>query len=134
MVSNFEESDAAPSPDGTWLAYTSEESGQAEAYITPFPGPGGKWQISRSGGEGVQWTKEGTEIQYASADGKLMVVKVKSEGTAFEAGTPVELFGLEHFGPGMITKNGERVLVAVRSEEIRHHSLTLVVNWTELLK
>ncbi|MEE9292803.1 MAG: protein kinase, partial [Acidobacteriota bacterium] len=65
LQTEFDEHTGILSPDGRWLAYVSEESGSEEIYVAPFPGPGGKWQISKGGGNSPAWTKNGTEIIYA---------------------------------------------------------------------
>jgi serine/threonine-protein kinase len=60
----FVEAGAAFSPDGRWLAYYSNESGAFEVYVRPFPGPGGKWQVSAGGGMPSVWSRNGTELFY----------------------------------------------------------------------
>ncbi|MGH9651709.1 MAG: TolB family protein, partial [Terriglobales bacterium] len=54
------------SPNGKWLAYTSDESGRVEVYVTAFPGPGGKWQVSNGGGDIPQWSRDGKELYFVS--------------------------------------------------------------------
>src|SRR5207245_2747083 len=71
----FNERAARFSPDGHWLAYVSNESGRDEVYVQPFPGPGGKWQISISGGTEPVWSHAGSEIFYRSG-GKATVTFV----------------------------------------------------------
>ena len=73
------------SPDGRWLAYASNESGRDEIYVRPFPGPGGKWQISANGGGLPEWSRNGKEIVYLEPGGKLMVVQYTSSGDTFRA-------------------------------------------------
>ena len=55
------------SPDGQWIAYSSNESGRREVYVRPFPGPGGKWQISTQGGVHPYWRRDGKEIFFLTA-------------------------------------------------------------------
>jgi Tol biopolymer transport system component len=78
------------SPDGKWIAYESNESGRSEIYVRPFPGPGGKWQISTEGGARPEWSRDGRELYYLSADA-LLHVPVDTGG-AFSAGRPERLF------------------------------------------
>ncbi|MBI3933362.1 MAG: PD40 domain-containing protein, partial [Acidobacteria bacterium] len=84
--------DAAPrfSPDGKWLAYSSDESGRREIYVQPYPGPGGKWQISTDGGQEPVWNPKGGELFYRSGS-KIMAVDVNTKA-GFSAGKPRMLF------------------------------------------
>ncbi len=68
------------SPDGRWLAYESDESGQREVYVRPFPGPGGKWPVSTEGGTEPVWTRNGRELLYRNGD-KMMVAVVETQPT-----------------------------------------------------
>jgi Tol biopolymer transport system component len=78
------------SPDGHWLAYISDESGRYEIYVQPYPGPGGKWQISRDGGREPVWNPNGQELFYRSDD-KMMAVGIATQ-PRFAAGKPRVLF------------------------------------------
>ena len=84
--------EAAPrfSPDGRWLAYISDESGRYEIYVQPYPGPGGKWQISTEGGTEPVWNPNGRELFYRSGD-KMMAVDIATQ-PGFAAGKPRMLF------------------------------------------
>ena len=63
------------SPDGRWIAYTSNEHGNSEIYVRPFPGgSGGEWQISSSGGLVALWSKNRRELFYETADNRIMVL------------------------------------------------------------
>jgi serine/threonine protein kinase/Tol biopolymer transport system component len=73
------------SPDGRWLAYQSNESGSYEVYVRPFPGPGGKWQISTGGGYLPKWSRNGKELFYRTLDSKIMVVIYTASGDSFRA-------------------------------------------------
>jgi Tol biopolymer transport system component len=84
------ESHATFSPDGRWLAYQSNEGGVAEVYVRPFPGPGGKWQISAGGGLYAAWSRAGKEIFYQKDDGSIWVTTYVAEGSSFRAETPRE--------------------------------------------
>jgi Tol biopolymer transport system component len=78
------------SPDGHWLAYSSRESGRFEIYVRPYPGPGGKWQISADGGTEPVWNPKGRELFYRNGN-KMMVVDFTAQPT-FSAGKPKLLF------------------------------------------
>jgi Tol biopolymer transport system component len=67
------------SPDGHWLAYESDESGRPEVYVQPYPGLGGKWQVSTDGGLEPVWNRDGRELFYRSAN-KVMAVDVATRG------------------------------------------------------
>jgi serine/threonine protein kinase len=127
------------SPDGRWVAYESDESGRYEIYVGPFPGPGGKRQISAGGGELPRWRADGKEILYAAPNGKLMAAEVSIKGAGIEVGTitplgvPVTLNRLNYYSYD-VSADGQRFLVAVPVEQKSAAPLTLVQNWTALLK
>src|SRR5439155_10740439 len=76
------------SPDGRWLAYQSNESGRPEVFVRPFPGPGGKWQISTAGGGYPTWSRTRHELFYKNADHRIMVAPYTVEGNSFKADKP----------------------------------------------
>jgi serine/threonine-protein kinase len=87
LKSRFNDGNPAFSPDGRWLAYQSDESGRIEVYVRPFPGPGGKWQISNSGGVFPCWSRTGHELVYQSGD-QVMAARYTMQGDAFVAEKP----------------------------------------------
>ena len=83
------EIDAAFSPDGRWLSYTSNESGRFEVYVRPFhSAAGGKWLMSTSGGTNSSWSRDGRALFYLSLDLRIMVVEYTATGESFVASTP----------------------------------------------
>ena len=86
----FQESSGMFSPDGNWLAYVSNESGKNEIYVQPYPGPGGKRQISTNGGAEPVWARDSGELFYRNGS-QMMAVEIATELT-FSAGTPKLLF------------------------------------------
>jgi dipeptidyl aminopeptidase/acylaminoacyl peptidase len=84
----FFEAEPRFSPDGHWLAYDSNESGGTEIYVRPFPGPGGKSQISTGGGFDAVWSRARRELLYRAPDGRIMVVPYTAAGEAFQAEKP----------------------------------------------
>ena len=134
----FNERAARFSPDGHWLAYVSNDSGRDEVYVQPFPGPGGKWQISVSGGTEPVWSHNGSEIFYRSGD-KMMAVGVAS-GRGFSAETPHVLFE----GRFVPTRRGEaaydvspddrRFVMVQRDVQSVATRLNVVLNFLEELK
>ncbi|MBI3451084.1 MAG: serine/threonine-protein kinase [Acidobacteria bacterium] len=120
------------SPDGSFIAYTSNESGRNEIYVAPFPGPGGKWQISTTGGSRPRWRRDGKEIFYLSAMNAITSVEVSRDGPSLRAGEAKTLFRVV---PGLIgtaydvTADGQRFLVSSLLRNQTSTPLTLVVNW-----
>jgi serine/threonine protein kinase len=125
------------SPDGRWLVYVSDESGRYEVYVQPFPGRGGKWQISPEGGNQPVWGPDGRELFYMSLDNKLMAVDVRT-ASGFEAGTPRVLFETRLKGllgrRYDISPDGTRFLVNSMIGEVKANPMTLVQNWAVELK
>ena len=77
------------SPDGRWIAYTSDESGTVEVYVRPFQSSaGGKWQISTGGAAYSFWSRDGRELYFESLDQRIMVADYTAKGDSFEAGKP----------------------------------------------
>jgi len=137
LQTQFDELQAVFSPDGRWLAYASNESGRFEIYVQPFPGPGGKWQISTSGGVQPRWARGGKELFFLAPEGKIMSVEVRAH-TVFEAGAPKALFAtVLKNAPGPpydVSSDGQRILL---NRPIGGESLppiTLVQNWTAAVK
>jgi Tol biopolymer transport system component len=134
---NFDERDGQFSPDGRWIAYESNESGQYEIYIQPFPGPGGKIRVSRNGGAQIRWRRDGKELFYIGLDARLMAVPIQIRNQTLETGDPVPLFST-HIGGAlqarfrqqyMVSDDGQRFLMN-NIEEEPISTMKLIVNWT----
>ena len=118
LTSNGSETNGQISPDGKWVAYASDESGNWEIYVTSFPSAAGKWQVSRGGGTEPRWRGDGKEIFYIGPGGMLMAVPANGEST-FATGTPAPLFQIHGRAPISSTdiftydaaKDGKRFLV-----------------------
>ena len=82
------ERNPAVSPDGLWISYASDESGRFEVYVRPFPGPGGKWQISSAGGRLPIWSRKGRELYFQNLDNRIMVADYEAKNGSFDAGKP----------------------------------------------
>ena len=142
LQTEFNEGWARFSPDGKWIAYSSNESGSWQVYVQSFPAPGGKWMISTDGGAQPQWRRDGKELFYISSDRKLMAVDVKGNGSTFEAAVPKALFDLRVQTPALpgprnfyiAAADGKRFLVTSVSEERITTPTTVVMNWTADLK
>ena len=123
------------SPDGHWLVYFSDETGQPEVYVVPFPGPGGKYQISHGGGWIVRWDNKG-DLFFLTIGNQLMKaelnltrqsLQVKALRPLFQmnlADTPAPLFD--------VSADGQRVL-AVTLARPESSSISLLLNWPALL-
>jgi serine/threonine-protein kinase len=77
------------SPDGRWIAYQSDESGRYEVSVRPFPGPGGKRQVSAGGGANPIWSRDGRQLFFTSLDNRIMVASAMVEGESFLSGKPL---------------------------------------------
>ena len=88
----FEETLARFSPDGRWVAYQTNATGRFEIVVQPFPGPGGRWQVSTGGGVAPRWRADGKELYFIAPDGSMMAAAVTMSDATFDAATPVRLF------------------------------------------
>ena len=133
------------SPDGRWMAYRANESGQVEIYVRPFPDiAGGKWQVSTEGGNYPAWSPDGRELFYRTLDGAaVMAVTVETEPT-FSAGTPDPVIeGNYVYAPGQgrnfdISPDGQRFLMLKNvgesgTEDGAPLQINVVLNWFQEL-
>jgi Tol biopolymer transport system component/predicted Ser/Thr protein kinase len=124
------------SPDGHFVAYVAEESGKAEVYVRPFPGPGQAWQVSQSGGKAPRWSHDGREIFFL-AENAVMSAAVRV-GRGFETAMPVPLFPADLFAGGdrmgyEVAPDG-RFLVLQPAAGARDTGLHVIANWLSGLK
>jgi serine/threonine-protein kinase len=138
MRTRFTEVGPKFSPDGRWISYVSDESGQYEVYVRPYPGPGGKWQISTQGGGEQIWSRDARELFFRNGN-KWMVVAVNLQ-PEFEVETPRLMFEgayVQVGGPSYdVTPDGQRFLLlepAVQEAALVTH-LNVVLNWFEEVK
>lgn len=124
------------SPDGKWVAYSSNESGKWEIYVTSFPDARGKWEISSGGGEQPRWRGDGKELFYLSSDGKMMAAPVTT-GANFDAGTPVALFQATPRQPILVydlfvydvSRDGQRFLINTQVKQAETQLMSVVLDW-----
>lgn len=143
LATSFNERNPSISPDGRWLAYQSNESGQGEVYVRPFPdAERGRWQISAAGGVQPVWAPDGRELFYVTGQGQLMGVDVRSED-GFVAGIPRRLPVTNVYyvlGQGRsydISRDGKRFLLieAPNTGTLANTAvLTVVLNWGDELR
>jgi serine/threonine-protein kinase len=139
LRTRFFEGGATFSPDGRWLAYTSDEAGRQEIFVQPYPGPGGKLQVSTEGGTEPVWNRNGRELFYRSGN-KMMAVDVTT-GSPFSAGKPRILFETEYVPTPASLRNydvsadGQRFLMLKAGDQTQTVTqINVVTNWSEELK
>ena len=135
VKSPFVELSATFSPDGRWLAFQSNETGESQIYVQPFPAAGGPFMVSKDGGVQPMWRRDGKELFFLSPDATMMAASVDTAGQ-FQASIPTPLFSASTItNPALsgrhyaVTKDGRRFLVNVIQETSRTIPLMVVVNW-----
>jgi serine/threonine-protein kinase len=127
------------SPDGRWIAYMSNETGRFEIHVRPFPGPGGKRQISAAGGRAPVWSRARSEIFYHAPDERIWVVPYTVEGDEFRAGK-ARVWSEQRLGaPGntslALHPDGERfAVVANVRDSSRQNKVVFVMNFFDYLR
>ena len=124
------------SPDGHWVAYNSDESGQWEVYLTTFPEGKGKWRVSTNGGGFPAWSGNGKEIFYNNLADDFFVCTITTKGSEVVVGKPQLLFHASTPGIGVsfdVSSDGKRLLVNHADEETQA-PLHLLTNWLAELK
>jgi hypothetical protein len=131
------------SPDGRWIAYQSNESGRSEVFVRPFPGPGGKWQISTAGGFEPTWSRTRRELLYRAPDNRIAVASYTVDGDSFKAEKPrlwseqtIALRGGTDVRSFDLHPDGERLAVALPSgqPEEKLDKVTFIFNFFDELR
>jgi len=134
------------SPDSRWVAYTSDESGKREVYVSPFPAaPGVKWMVSKGGGDQPRWRRrDGKELFYISPDRKMIAVEISTASGAVQPGIPKALFAAPVYGGATlnttrydVTADGQKFLInslATETNSAPSSPITVVLNWEAGLK
>ena len=141
---DFDEENGEVSPDGHWLAYQSNESGQSQIYVRPFPKvETGRWQISATGGSRPAWARNGRELFYLDGTNQMMAVPVQTS-PAFSAGNPVRVFETRYLVPNNgrtydVAADGRFLMVKSndatdRASRTPPANIVVVLNWFEELK
>jgi Tol biopolymer transport system component/predicted Ser/Thr protein kinase len=132
------------SPDGRWVAYSSEESGRQEVYVQSFPTAVVKRRISADGGFQPRWRGDGKEIFFLAPDGRLLAAAVTAAtaGSSFDVSSPVALFrpetaAMDASGEAMqyaVSSDGRRFLFSSPVQDLKAQPITVVLDWTADLK
>jgi Tol biopolymer transport system component len=136
LHSRFDEGDGALSPDGRWLAYTSNESGRSEVYVQAFPTAGERYRVSTDSGFDPRWSQDGKELFFVGGP-RMYAVPIKTSPT-FAVGTPTVLFTQRQdqalvYSGFDVAKDGRFVMVQHDAAEART-PINVVTNWIEELK
>jgi serine/threonine-protein kinase len=151
VQSSASEFDGEISPDGRWLAYHSNESGEFQVYVRPYPKvDAGRVPISRSGGTRPAWARSGRELFYLDENGLLTSVSVQTNGEAFAAGAPTKILSTRYYAGSTIlgldlraydvAPDGQRFLMikdaasADQKSTETPASMIVVLHWFEELK
>lgn len=136
IKTSYTESSARFSPDGRWVAYVSNESGDYEVYVQSFPTPGQEIRVSSEGGMDPRWRADGRELYFVSSDGQLMAADVKPD-RRLSAGIPKPMFRFS--GNAQLIRrsywpspDGRRFLLMKKSEGSAAQ-INVTVNWLEAL-
>ena len=138
LAESFVEAEAAISPDGRWMAYGSDETGQLEIYVRPFPEVDtGRWQVSTEGGHHPVWSRDGRELFFDDGSA-VLVVDVETNDETFRAGIPERVFAgtYDYRNPRRwdVSPDGQRFLMTAFAALATAEQLHIVLNWFEELK
>ena len=131
----FAETRGRFSPDGRWVAYTSDESGRDEVYVQSFRVGGPKRRISSQGGDFARWRQDGKELFYTAPDNTLIAVPVQAVPDSLTVGEPKPLFKISgRAGSYDVAPDGRHILALPPADDNAAPSMTLVLDWQALLK
>jgi Tol biopolymer transport system component len=129
----FSEHDAMFSPDGRWIAYVSEESGRAEVYVQPFPGPGSKSRVSLDGGDSPAWSRDGKELFFVQ--GTKMMTSRLTLIPGLSSSKPEVLFDAPwRGGKYVVAPDGRFLTIRLSEAATSTREIRVVLNWFEELK
>lgn len=138
LATAADEREAQFCPVGHWIAYTSDETGRDEVYVTSYPQAANRWQVSIAGGEAPRWSGDGRELYYLSLDRQLMLADVTPAPSVFQVGAVRPLFATRAnlkpmSAPFAVTKDGKRFLIDTPPDP-NPAPLTLLVHWPATLQ
>jgi Tol biopolymer transport system component len=141
LQTQFNEVQPRFSPNGRWVAYASDESGQFEVYIRAWPSAEQRTPVSIGGGMQPEWRRDGKELFYLSADRNIMTVPIANDAKTIAVGTPQALFSVDvaepvapYFNDYTVTADGQRFVVALNAKVQTPQTLTVLYNWTAALR
>ncbi len=142
VATTFVERNVDVSPDGRWIAYQSNETGQFEIYVRPFPNVDvGKWAISNGGGEQPLWAKRGGTLFYRGKGGAIVSVTIETTGGGLRAGQPMKILDAYFTGAGAfigrtydVSPDDSRFLMVKEAEGTALPSIVVVQNWRQELE
>jgi serine/threonine-protein kinase len=135
----FTERNPAISIDGRWIAYESDESGNMQVYVRPFPDvDSGRWQVSQSGGTRPLWARNGRELFFLTRDQRLMSAPFTTS-PSFELGNPTQVADLSGYAVATVrnydvSADGRRILVVAPADRGARPDINIVLNWVEELR
>ena len=142
MATSFVEMSGDFSPDGRWVAYSSDETGRDEVYIRPFPKADGQWRVSTDGGTNPRWRPDGRELFYIAPDRKLMSVSITARPirlpsprrgrSSRRASAARSAATSATTTPSAATASAS--LIVTDEGQPSSPPITVIVNWPELLK
>ncbi|HUI11276.1 MAG TPA: protein kinase [Bacteroidota bacterium] len=126
------------SPDNRWMAYVSDEEGEQQVFVRPFPGPGSRVQVSAHGCNGEAfWRRDGKEIYYMSMDFRVIAAEVSRSGSSLKVGKLREVLDARSRGIRFLrglTPDNQRLLGVYNPSDVRPADLTLVTGWPSELR
>jgi Tol biopolymer transport system component len=127
------------SPDGKWIAFSANQAGKTEIYVTTFPKAKGLWQVTTTGGTSPRWRHDGLALFYLGSNRMIKSTDVKAGADSFQVGASTDVLQ-RHLSPvGMeapfdVFPDGQHFIVGAVREGKLHSPLTLIMNWTAELK
>jgi serine/threonine protein kinase len=135
LATAFDEIEPQFSPDGRWIAYSSNESGTYEVYVVSFPNPGRKVRVSSTGGSRPRWRRDGKELFYVSGDNRMMSAPIRL-GESADVKAPQTLFSLDIAGwrDYDVVADGTKFLFVLNAGEQRSRFISVTTNWPAALR
>jgi Tol biopolymer transport system component len=131
----FNELNPAISPDGHWLAYSSDETGRSEIYVESFPTPGTRLQITTNGGSQMGWRRDGKQAYVTSADGRTVSIADVLPGPEMKLGPLKTVFTASaNMTTGDLSPDFQRGLIALAPDGPASRTLTVLLDWTGALR
>ena len=127
------------SPDGKWIAFSANQTGKTEIYVTTFPKAKGLWQVTTTGGTSPRWRHDGLALFYVGSDGVIKSTDVRAAADSFQVSGSTDVmqrhlspYGLEALFD--VFPDGQHFMIGSVREGKLHSPLTLITNWTAELK